>query len=236
VVTIADVASLAGVHRATASRALNPDTRALVNEHTARRGLDAAEALGYLPNRVARAVITGRSQTVGVVVPDISMPPFAELVRGVQDRLETDGFATLLANIDADPGRERAALEALVSRCVDGILACAAGSPGHVGTCRVLTREGKPTGLVLDGAAAAEPARAFGRAVSGLLMEHVEGAVRIARPRRAPPRRQPSTILRPATPATMRARNTRRISVAGSPSARMPATATPVAPMPTHTA
>ena len=53
-VTLRDVASRAGVHPATASRALNPETRILVSEDTAQRVLDAAQALGYSPNPVAR--------------------------------------------------------------------------------------------------------------------------------------------------------------------------------------
>jgi DNA-binding LacI/PurR family transcriptional regulator len=177
VVTIEEVASVAGVHRTTASRALNPDTRALVNECTARRVLEAAEALGgYLPNRVARAVITGRSQTVGVVVPDISARPFAELVRGLQDRLERDGYATLLVNTDDDPSRERTALEALVSRRVDAIMACGSGDRGRLGACRVLGRDGGFTGLVVYGDATARghPVRAVGRAVAELLLEHIQ--------------------------------------------------------------
>jgi LacI family transcriptional regulator len=148
---VAHGANRADVHRATASRALNPETRALVNERTARRVLEAAEALGYLPNRVARAVITGRSQTVGVVVPDIRTPPFAELVRGIHDRLEGDGFAMLLANTDEEPDRERAALEVLLSRRVDGILRCTSGDTGPLGACEVLGRDGGPTGLAVSG-------------------------------------------------------------------------------------
>ena len=62
-VTLRDVAVRAGVHPATASRALNPETRILVSEDTARRVLDAAEALGYSPNPVARSLRTRRSSS-----------------------------------------------------------------------------------------------------------------------------------------------------------------------------
>ena len=60
-VTLRDVAARAGVHPATASRALNPETRLLVKEDTARRVLEAAEQLGYHPNPVARSLRTRRS-------------------------------------------------------------------------------------------------------------------------------------------------------------------------------
>src|SRR6266571_6964915 len=69
-VTLRDVAASAGVHPATASRALNPETRILVSEDTARRVLEAAEALGYHPNPVARSLRTRRSHTVGVIIPE----------------------------------------------------------------------------------------------------------------------------------------------------------------------
>ena len=66
-VTLRDVARVAGVHPATVSRALNEETRALVNEETARRVLKAAEELGYQPNPIARArlIATPLSATAG---------------------------------------------------------------------------------------------------------------------------------------------------------------------------
>ena len=70
-VTLRDVARVAGVHPATVSRALNEETRALVNEETARRVLKAAETLGYQPNPIARGLKTNRSYTIGVVVQDL---------------------------------------------------------------------------------------------------------------------------------------------------------------------
>ena len=63
--TLRDVAAAARVHPATASRALNPETRILVSEDTARRVTEAAERLGYRPNPVARSLRTRRSHTIG---------------------------------------------------------------------------------------------------------------------------------------------------------------------------
>ena len=62
-VTLKDVAALAGVHPATASRALNPETRLLVSGATASRIMAAADSLGYRPNTVARSLRTRRSHT-----------------------------------------------------------------------------------------------------------------------------------------------------------------------------
>ena len=80
-VTLKDVALQAGVHPGTASRALNVDTRELVNEETARRVLEAAAELGYRPNPIARGLKTSRSYTVGVLIPD----PIQEFLTGNND-------------------------------------------------------------------------------------------------------------------------------------------------------
>src|ERR1700746_1973265 len=87
--TLRDVAAAARVHPATASRALNPETRILVSEETARRVTDAAARLGYRPNPVARSLRTRRSHTVGVLIPDLNNPLFPPIVRGLEDRLAT---------------------------------------------------------------------------------------------------------------------------------------------------
>src|SRR6266403_2158331 len=106
-VTLRDVAARAGVHPATASRALNPETRILVSEDTARRVLDAAAALGYRPNPVARSLRTRRSHTVGVLIPDLNNPLFPPIVRGIEDRLAEHGYVALIGNTDADLTKER---------------------------------------------------------------------------------------------------------------------------------
>lgn len=125
-VTLRDVAAAAGVHPATASRALNPETRALVNGDTAQRVLDSAAALGYRPNPIARGLKTSRSYTVGVVVPDLRNPLFPPIARGIEDRLEPSGYTSLLANTDNDPERERLSFEALRARQVDGYITATA--------------------------------------------------------------------------------------------------------------
>src|SRR5579864_6647042 len=106
-VTLRDVAQRAGVHPATASRALNPETKILVSEDTARRVAAAAAALGYRPNAVARSLRTRRSHTIGVLIPDLTNPLFPPIVRGLEDRLAADGYVALLGNTDADASRER---------------------------------------------------------------------------------------------------------------------------------
>jgi len=121
-VTLRDVAVRAGVHPATASRALNPETRILVSEDTARRVLDAAAALGYRPNPVARSLRTRRSHTVGVLIPDLNNPLFPPIVRGLEDRLAAAGYVALIGNTDSDDERERMVFEQMRARHVDGLV------------------------------------------------------------------------------------------------------------------
>jgi LacI family transcriptional regulator len=129
--TLRDVATAAGVHPATASRALNPGTRILVSEDTARRVSEAADRLGYRPNPVARSLRTRRSHTIGVLIPDLNNPLFPPIVRGIEDRLAEHGYVALLGNTDADLAKEQLVFDQLRARQVDGfVLATAtAGSP-----------------------------------------------------------------------------------------------------------
>ena len=121
-VTLRDVAARAGVHPATASRALNPETRLLVREDTARRVLEAAEVLGYHPNPVARSLRTRRSNTVGVLIPDLTNPLFPPIVRALEDRLAAAGYVALIGNTDGDDDREQMVFELMRARHVDGMV------------------------------------------------------------------------------------------------------------------
>jgi LacI family transcriptional regulator len=120
--TLRDVATAAGVHPATASRALNPSTRLLVSEDTAQRVLEAASRLGYRPNPVARSLRTRRSNTVGVLIPDLNNPLFPPIVRGVEDMLAERGYVALIGNTDADERRERMVFDQMRARHVDGFV------------------------------------------------------------------------------------------------------------------
>ena len=121
-----DVAVAAGVHAATASRALNPETRRLVNSDTARRVIKAAEALGYQPNPIARSLKTSKSGTIGLVLPDLTNPLFPPIVRGIEDVLGPAGFSALIVNTDNDPAREQQQVLSLRSRQVEGLIVATA--------------------------------------------------------------------------------------------------------------
>src|SRR4028119_1925233 len=101
--TLRDVAEAAGVHTTTASRALNPGTRGLVNRDTARRVIKVAESLNYRPNPIARGLKTAQPRAVGRVTPDLTTPLFPPSVRGIEEVLEAAGFSALIVNTDNDP-------------------------------------------------------------------------------------------------------------------------------------
>ena len=121
-VTLQQVAEAAGVHAATASRALNPATRSKVNDQTAARILEISKKMGYRGNPMARGLRTSRSMTVGVLIPDLTNPFYPPLVRGIDDGLDTMGYVPLLANSDDSPIRELTLLQSLRDRHVDGFI------------------------------------------------------------------------------------------------------------------
>ena len=120
--TLRDVALRAGVHAGTASRALNPATRSLVNEETARKVMRAADELSYRPNPMARGLKTNRSFTVGVLIPDLTNPLFPPIVRGIEAGLAAEGYTALVANSDNDPEQEQLHFRTMKDRQVEGVI------------------------------------------------------------------------------------------------------------------
>ena len=119
-VTIRDVADAAGVSIATASRALSGSRR--VSPDLAARVLEAARALGYRHNVLARALRRGRTNTVGMIVPEIANPFFPAIVEAVERRLQETGRDLFLCDAQLDPEIERHRVLALVGRQVDGLI------------------------------------------------------------------------------------------------------------------
>lgn len=119
---LADVAKQAGVSITTASVVLN-DKAEGIPQATRRRVLDAAEALGYRTNRLARSLRTQRSMTIGLISAEIATLPFAgALIRGAQDAAWEAGFMLVVVDTDGDQARERRAIDELRQRQVDGFL------------------------------------------------------------------------------------------------------------------
>lgn len=124
--TLRDVAREAGVHPSTASRALNGATRGQVSGATAARVTAAAERLGYRPNALAQGLRSARTGTVGLVLPDLTNPLFPPIVRGLEDRLAAEDVTVLTASSGNDATRERAILDVMLRRRVDGLIVATA--------------------------------------------------------------------------------------------------------------
>ncbi|MFI5698161.1 LacI family DNA-binding transcriptional regulator [Kribbella sp. NPDC051586] len=120
--TIHDVARLAEVSTATVSRVLSGGKA--VSPEVSERVRAAARDVGYRPNPAAQTLLRGSSRTVGVVVPDLGNPYFAEMLKGVATEAAADDHHTLVAGTEEDPEQEyRSAIE--LARWVDGLLLCA---------------------------------------------------------------------------------------------------------------
>lgn len=119
-VTIVDVAREAGVSKSTASRVMAGRGSASPGAHD--RVTEAAARLGYQPNALAKAMVSGNSNTIGIVIPDISSPFFSAVTRGLSDAARMAGFEVIISNTDNDADIESKALELLGEKRVDGII------------------------------------------------------------------------------------------------------------------
>jgi DNA-binding LacI/PurR family transcriptional regulator len=122
---IGDVARLAGVSNATVSRVLSGSPR--VRPEARERVLAVTTRFGYQPSHLARHLRKGRTDVVGVVVPDIENPHFASMVRAVEDAMFRRGHQILLCNTSDDAAKQSAYLEVLAAERVLGVVL----SPSH---------------------------------------------------------------------------------------------------------
>ena len=125
---IYDVAKRARVSVATVSAVLNDS--AFVSADLKTRVEAAVAALGYQPNLLARSMAKQRTQTLGMIVPDIANPFFPEVVRGAEDTAHAAGYTLLIASSDNDAKKEEVYLRLFLAKRVDGIILTKA--PGRV--------------------------------------------------------------------------------------------------------
>lgn len=118
---IRDVASASGVHVSTVSRTFSAPH--LVNPETRSRVLATAESLGYRPNRAARALITGRTGNIGLIVADIANPFFPPLIKAAESHARQRDYHVFVADSNEDPLVEEELVQALAKQ-VDGIVLC----------------------------------------------------------------------------------------------------------------
>jgi len=166
--TIKHVAARAGVSFTTVSHVLNGTRR--VSDSARERVERAVAEMGYAPSAVARALKMSETGIIGVLVPNITNPFFAELTRGIEDCCRRTDYSVFLCNSDDDPARQSRYLQTLLERRVDGLLMAAAA--------------GDAAALVQRLAPMRVPTVVVDRAVPGLVADLVrvdhEGGARLA--------------------------------------------------------
>jgi LacI family transcriptional regulator len=118
-VSIRDVAKRAGVSIATVSRAVNGI--ASVDPELARRVWKAIEEVGYLPNTQARALVSGRSHMLGLIVSEITNPFFPELIQEFENLAVAQGYEVFVGSTSYEPARTEALIRRMLQRNVDGV-------------------------------------------------------------------------------------------------------------------
>ncbi|WZL77776.1 LacI family DNA-binding transcriptional regulator [Eubacteriales bacterium mix99] len=162
-ITIKDVARVAGVSASTVSRALSGRTP--VEESTRRKVLEAAQKLNYQPNALAKGLKEGRTGTIGLIVPNICNPVFPLVSRGVEDTARKFGYTVILCNTDEDVNIEMEYIQKLRKKWVDGIILATSGKQsGHI---TELKDSGLPVVLLI---------RRLEDRVDAVVVDHIEAA------------------------------------------------------------
>lgn len=120
-VTIKDIAREAGVSTATVSMVINHKDQA-ISDATRKRVQTVVRKNHFIPNAMAGSLVTRRTNTIGLIIPDIVNPFFPELARGAEDRARQSGSNVILCNTDEKPDQEGTYLAMLAKKMVDGII------------------------------------------------------------------------------------------------------------------
>lgn len=118
--TIKDIARKANVSIATVSRVINNPLQ--VSDDKRSRVEDAIKELDYKPNAIARGLIKGSINTIGVIIPDINNLFYPAVIRGIEDGMEKQGYSIFLCNTDEDLEKEKKYIDTLFEKNVDGII------------------------------------------------------------------------------------------------------------------
>lgn len=123
-VRMKDIAMDMGLSTVTISKVLRGHSD--ISEETRKRVLKRMEELNYQPNLAARALITGRTWTIGLVVPDLLHPFFAQVAKAVSNSIRGQGYSLIITSSEEDPELERQEIEQLLARRVDVMLIASA--------------------------------------------------------------------------------------------------------------
>ncbi|WP_138429618.1 LacI family DNA-binding transcriptional regulator [Fodinibius saliphilus] len=119
-ITLKHIAEELGLSAMTVSRALND--RSNVSKKTKKRVIEKAKSMGYTPNHVAKSLVSSKTYTIGVVIPQITHSFFPEVVRGIDEVTNASNYQLFLTNANEEFSREKEAIRTLQSKRVDGLL------------------------------------------------------------------------------------------------------------------
>lgn len=159
--TLRDLAKMVGVSASTASRALNHNSA--ISEEIRKRVLKAAQETNYIPNSLARGLALKRSQLVGLMVPSIANPFFAEIARGAHDTAHQRSYVVALCDTQRNQEREELFTQTLMRSQVDGMIVTGGVMPLE----RIRAWRQRNVPLVLAGR------RSAGLGVSGVAVDNV---------------------------------------------------------------
>ena len=121
-ITIKDIAKQAGVAHTTVSRASRGSS--LISSDTTQRIRMIASEMGYSPSAAARTLKTNRSQALGVIIRNVNDPFFSEILQGIEEVAQANGYSLFMAASQQDRERDQGIVQNMVERRVDGIIIC----------------------------------------------------------------------------------------------------------------
>lgn len=119
-ITINDVAQFAGVSKKTVSRVINNQSE--ITETTREKVLNAIEILGYRPSKVAQALATKRTETLGLLIGEIANPYFSDVAQGILEVAQKNNYSVLIFNTNSEPKIEQLAINTLLDHNIDGVI------------------------------------------------------------------------------------------------------------------
>src|SRR5882724_5808666 len=126
-VTLSDIAKDLNISAVTVSKVLRNKGR--ISAHTRNRVLKRAKELDYRPNWVARSLVTRRTYTIGLLLPDFTHPFFADIAKTIAETVRPRGYHVIISYFEEDPDLEKVEADSLLARRVDGLILASSQSP-----------------------------------------------------------------------------------------------------------
>lgn len=120
-ITIKDIAALAGVSKTTVSKIINNKDES-ISKPTRDKVLKIMKEQNYVPNKLAQSLVTKRTKTIGLLIPDIRNPFFTDISRGAEDFARKEGYNIIFCSTDENYEREAECISMLCEKMIDGII------------------------------------------------------------------------------------------------------------------